>query len=163
MNVRLATSSDLDVLDEIYETARQFMKTHGNPNQWYDGHPNRKELQDEINQNHFYVIEIDNIIQASFVYFDHPDPTYTYIEGQWLNDHEYSVIHKVATRNLRRGMGKEIIEFVKQKQKDIRIDTHEDNIYMQKLLEQNGFVKTGIIYLENKEPRWAYQYVSNQD
>ena len=32
---------------------------------------------------------------------------------------------------------------------NIKIDTHKDNISMQKLLEKNGFKYCGIIYLED--------------
>jgi RimJ/RimL family protein N-acetyltransferase len=40
---------------------------------------------------------------------------------------------------------------------NIRIDTHRDNAIMQHLLEKNGFVKCGIIYVEDGSPRIAYQ------
>lgn len=161
--IRYATIQDLDILDEIYDTARKFMVSHNNPNQWNDGHPNHEDLAIDIQKNQLYVIEINQQIQASFVLFEHEDPTYQYIEGAWLNDHEYVVVHKVATRNLIRGMGTQILDYAKSKQKDVRIDTHEDNIPMQNLLRKNNFQPTGTIYLENGFPRIAYQYVYNQD
>ena len=42
---------------------------------------------------------------------------------------------------------------------DLRIDTHRDNIPMQKLLEKNGFVQCGIIHLSNGDERIAYEKV----
>ena len=161
--IRHATRQDLDILDEIYENARHFMATHGNPNQWVNGHPNRDDLIKDLGKNQLYVIEINNEIQASFVFFEHDDPTYAYIEGKWFNQDPYVVIHKVATRNLMRGMGTKIIEYAKSKQKDVRIDTHQDNVYMQNVLKKNGFHHTGTIYLENGSSRLAFQYVKNQD
>ena len=45
----------------------------------------------------------------------------------------------------------------------LRIDTHEYNFPMQKMLSKNGFVKCGIIYLngimDNVNKRFAYEYV----
>lgn len=161
--IRHATKNDLDILDEIYHNARIFMATHGNPNQWVNGHPNREDLIKDLKKNQLYVIELNNTIQASFVFFEHDDPTYSYIEGKWLNDNPYVVIHKVATRNLMRGMGTQIIEYAKSKNKDIRIDTHQDNIYMQNVLKKNGFYHTGTIYLESGASRLAFQYVKKQD
>ena len=161
--IRHATKNDLDILDEIYENARHFMATHGNPNQWINGHPNRNDLEVDLAKNQLYVIEIDHEIQASFVFFEHDDPPYNYIEGSWLNDDEYVVVHKVATRNLMRGMGTKIMDYAKSKNKDVRIDTHKDNIYMQNVLRKNGFKQTGTIYLENGSPRIAFQYVNKQD
>ena len=161
--IRHATAEDLDILDEIYENARKFMASHGNPNQWVNGHPNRQDLMEELEKNQLYVIIKEDVIQASFVFFEHDDPTYSYIEGKWCNDEDYVVVHKVATRNLMRGMGTEIMNYAKSKHKDVRIDTHQDNVYMQNVLKKNGFVRTGIIYLENGAPRIAFQYVNKQD
>ena len=42
---------------------------------------------------------------------------------------------------------------------NIRIDTHHDNKIMQRLLEQNGFVYCGIIFLADASPRLAYQRI----
>ena len=41
----------------------------------------------------------------------------------------------------------------------IRIDTHEDNIVMQKAIAKNGFHKCGIIYTDDGSPRIAYEYL----
>ena len=41
--------------------------------------------------------------------------------------------------------------------RDIRIDTHELNHYMQKTLKKNGFIKCGNITIQNNEPRVAFQ------
>ena len=42
---------------------------------------------------------------------------------------------------------------------NLRIDTHEKNIPMQGCLAKNGFARCGIIYLEDGDPRIAYQKV----
>ena len=42
----------------------------------------------------------------------------------------------------------------------LRADTHEDNKIMQHLLEKNGFVRCGIIHVEDGTPRVAYQKLS---
>ena len=44
MAVREATIKDIDVLMEIYETARRFMIENGNPTQWPQGYPSKKIL-----------------------------------------------------------------------------------------------------------------------
>jgi RimJ/RimL family protein N-acetyltransferase len=40
---------------------------------------------------------------------------------------------------------------------NIRIDTHDDNLPMQRALEKNGFVPCGRIWCEDGTPRIAYQ------
>ena len=42
---------------------------------------------------------------------------------------------------------------------NIRIDTHEKNASMRRMVEKNGFKKTGIIYVEDGSPRYAYQLI----
>ena len=39
----------------------------------------------------------------------------------------------------------------------IKIDTHKENLSMQKLLKKNNFSYCGIIYLESKAPRVAFE------
>ena len=58
-----------------------------------------------------------------------------------------------------KGVLKAAVEFAKLQVSNIRIDTHEDNIVMQTALSKLGFKRCGIIYLENGDPRIAYQLV----
>ena len=41
----------------------------------------------------------------------------------------------------------------------LRIDTHEGNTVMRRMLEKNGFLPRGIIHLQNGDPRVAYEKV----
>lgn len=160
MNVRLANIEDMPVLLEIYARAREFMKVSGNPDQWKDGTPSEADLLQDIEASLLHVIEMDNEIQASFVYYQGVDPCYQKIyDGAWLNDDPYAVLHRVATRGLKKHMGQEILDYAFCRNTNVRIDTHEKNIPMQNILLRNGFVRTGTILLENKEPRWAYQWI----
>ena len=112
-----------------------------------------------MQQDRFYVLESEGIIQASFVYYQGIDPCYKIIyDGEWLNDEPYAVLHKVATRGLKRHMGEEILNYAFKHNKNVRIDTHEDNIPMQNLLTRHGFKHVGTIILKNGEPRWAYHW-----
>lgn len=160
--VRKASIQDIDILVQIYEDAKKFMHTHGNPNQWNNGHPNREDLLADIDEDTLYVLEEDGQIQACFKFYIGEDPTYQYIDhGQWLNDLPYGVIHRVATRRLKKGMGTKILDACKKFHPNLKIDTHADNIYMQRLLEKNNFKYVGQIYLENGDPRRAYQFCTD--
>ena len=41
----------------------------------------------------------------------------------------------------------------------IRIDTHEENLPMQNLLKKNNYEYCGIIYLEDKSERLAFEKI----
>ena len=154
--IRLATISDYKRLLQIFEAAKQFMKNTGNPNQWSEDYPGVKFI-DEIKSGEVYVFDEDNHIYGAFLLHIGIDKTYNYIEGKWLNDNLYGTIHRVASDGSHKGLFVEMLDFCKTKVDDLRIDTHEDNKVMQKLILDNGFEYCGIIYIENGEPRRAYQ------
>jgi len=41
----------------------------------------------------------------------------------------------------------------------MRIDTHEDNLGMQKLLRSSGYTYCGVIYLTNGDKRLAFENI----
>jgi RimJ/RimL family protein N-acetyltransferase len=139
------------------------MHTHGNPNQWNDGHPAKEDLSQDIEQKQLYVLEDENGIQGAFVFYIGEDPTYKVIKkGSWRNDLPYAAVHKVASSREVKGIGTDILRWCKKQYFNIRMDTHADNIPMQHLLAREGFVPAGEIYLQNGDPRIAYHYVQNE-
>ena len=161
MHIRHTVKEDLPRLLEIYAIARQFMAANGNPNQWKTHKPLPERVEKDIEEQLNYVgVDDDGVIRYVFVFFTEPDPTYAYIEnGAWLNDAPYGTIHRVATDGTVHGAMGEIVSFCKQTIGNLRIDTHEANIPMQKALAKNGFQKCGTIYLEDGDSRIAFQLV----
>ena len=79
---------------------------------------------------------------------------------------EYAVIHRIAVSEKIKGKGTaaKIIKLIEEKCKEkniksIKIDTHKDNISMQRLLEKSGFKYCGIIYLEDGNERIAFEKI----
>ena len=153
-----ACKKDLNELVILYEEARNFMHTHGNPNQWNDGHPAADDLLKDIEQGILYVLKSDGKIDGAFVYYEGIDPTYLKIDGAWLNNRPYGVGHKVVSSIKRKGTGSLIIDYLKKHSHYVRMDTHEDNLPMQNLLKKEGFVYCGTIYLANGDPRMAFMF-----
>ena len=156
--IRKAKLNDLDKIEEIFDYARSFMRKTGNMHQWDGGYPQREILEDDIKKDRLYVFDNDGI-EGVFVFFIGEDPTYNYIEGEWLSSEEYGVFHRVANGGKLKGMVKQMMDFASPYTTHLRIDTHEDNSVMQHVLEKNGFKKCGIIYLENGDPRIAYEKI----
>lgn len=159
--IRKANINDLDIIMDIYHYAQEFMARTGNPNQWGQFHPKKELIIDDIKKGiSNVVIDKDNNIYGVFALIEGIDPTYNYIEdGKWLNDQDYLTIHRIASNGKIKGIFKFVINYCLDKTRNIRIDTHKDNIVMQNALKKEGFVKCGIIYLENGDPRIAYQLV----
>lgn len=159
--IRPATFTDLDRLMEIFEAARRFMESTGNPNQWINGYPQRALIAEEISQEHCYVCQNEEgKTIGTFCFVPSPDPNYARIEdGAWLNDAPYHVIHRLASDGSEKGIFKACIDWCALQDTNLRADTHADNKVMQHLLEKNGFIRCGIIYVSNGTPRIAYQRV----
>ncbi len=160
--IRKALPDDLDRLMEIFDSARNFMQSVGNANQWINGYPQRELITAEIEASHCYVCENDEgEVVATFSFIGEPDPNYDSIEGHWLNEEPYYVIHRLASDGSCRGIGQFCLEWCMERASNIRIDTHADNWVMQRLVERNGFLKCGIIYVANGTPRIAYQWIKS--
>ena len=156
--IRKAKEEDIPRLMEIFDRARRFMAENGNPTQWIEGYPAESLIRDEIAQGHCFVVCNESCeIAGTFCFIEGEDPTYHVImEGSWLNDNPYGTIHRLASGGEESGIGKACIEWCCGKVRDVRADTHRDNIPMQNLLESNGFMKCGIIYTHNGTERIAY-------
>lgn len=155
--IRKAEISQLPRIMEIYGQARTFMAQAGNPDQWGTAYPPEEMIRQDIENGKSYV-EIENdSIRAVFYFAVEEDPTYGYIDGAWLNDRPYGVIHRIAVGENGRGVAAQCFQFAYAQCGNLRIDTHEKNIPMQHCLAKNGFTRCGIIYLEDGDPRIAYQ------
>ncbi len=162
MQIRKTTYNDVDKAAEIYDNARAFMRSTGNMTQWADGYPNRETVILDIASDASYVCEENGEILAIFYFSIGEDKTYNRIyDGEWICDGDYAVIHRIAVSDKARGRG--VAAFVFNEcfvwYPNLKIDTHKDNIPMQKALLRSGFEYCGIIYLESGEERLAYQKV----
>jgi len=156
--IRIATNNDLSIILNIYEYARKFMKENGNETQWNNSFPPKDLLLEDIKEGRLYVYEENNIVHGVFAFIIGEDATYKKIEdGAWLSNDVYGTIHRVASDGKVKGMLNKIISYCETKISHLRIDTHENNKIMQHLILKNGFIKCGIIHVEDGTPRIAYE------
>lgn len=155
--VRNAVQSDLPRIEEIYAYAREFMAKTGNPNQWGKTNPPHEWLVDDIEKELLHVIEDEVGIHGVFYFYIGEDPTYGVIEdGAWRSNETYGTIHRIASDGSG-GILRTAVEFCKKEISHLRIDTHHDNVIMQKAVAKLGFERSGIIHLANGSPRIAYE------
>ena len=159
MNIRKAKIEDLESIMGIYRIAQDFMIESGNPNQWGHTYPSEDLIKEDIENEVCYLICDDDSPHGVFALFERMEPTYEYIEdGEWLNDEKYVTLHRIASDGKVHGIFKCAIEYCKSISNNIRIDTHNSNLIMQKQIEKNGFEKCGTIYVRDGSPRIAYQW-----
>ncbi|MBQ8214396.1 MAG: GNAT family N-acetyltransferase [Clostridia bacterium] len=162
MEIRKAEMGDLPIILEIYADARRYMRENGNPHQWGDGYPSEDLVRKDIAEGICHVCVDRSAPVGVFVFFEGEDPTYQKIySGAWENDRPYGVIHRIAVAKHCKGVASFCFAYAFEKCKNVKIDTHRDNIPMQRSLLKNGFVRCGIIYLENGDERIAFQRSEN--
>ena len=158
MIIRKTEPADLFAIGEIYEKAKRFMRESGNPTQWDDGKPNIDTAREDMENGVGYVAEENGEILAVFMFNIGNDVTYDKIyNGEWKNAEPYAVIHRIAVKEQGRGLIGYCIDECFKTFPNLKIDTHRNNIPMQKALLKRGFEYCGIIYLENGDERLAYQ------
>lgn len=164
MEFRKTNHKDVEQVMEIIKQSQQYFKDQG-IDQWQNGYPNEDVIKEDISNDHSYVLLKDNKILATTVLSFDGEETYNEIhDGKWLSNDDYAVIHRIAVNTDYKGLGLsgEIIKEAEKKCserniKSIKVDTHKDNISMQKLLEKNGFKYCGIIYLTDGDTRIAFE------
>ena len=160
MQIRAARIEEIAQIMEIYARAREYMREQGNPTQWGENYPSEELVRRDIARGCCQVCVDEEGICGVFYFAVEDDPTYRKIfDGAWQSDAPYAVIHRIAVGKHGRGVAKACFDYAWAQHQNIRIDTHIDNLPMQRALAKNGFVQCGTIYLENGEDRIAYQKV----
>ena len=171
MQIRPTTRTDLDAVMSIIEEARRTIAALG-INQWQNGSPNRAMIEEDIALGQSRAVTLDGEIVGTFALIFDGEPTYRVIEqGSWSlpdrtesGEWSYLAIHRVAVSVASRGTGVStaIIRHAEDTARSLgrtslRIDTHEGNVVMRRMLEKHGFTHRGTIHLENGDPRVAYE------
>ena len=57
MEIRPSRLSDLPAIQALYQSAREYMRAHGNHNQWINGYPQPELIQKDIQTGVSYVCQ----------------------------------------------------------------------------------------------------------
>ena len=164
MEIRQTNQNDLKSILKIYASARQFMLENGNPDQWGNRHPEKEVILSDIKNNHHFVCVDSNRLLGCFAFIIGDDPTYEkIIKGNWLDNNPYAVIHRIAVIEHGKGIGSYCIDWCFSQHNNIRVDTHKDNIPMQRLLKKKGFIYCGIICNSWGDERLAFQKIIKEE
>ncbi|EAY15594.1 acetyltransferase, GNAT family protein [Trichomonas vaginalis G3] len=164
MEFRLANESDKDKIWEILQQAIAQRKADGS-NQWQDGYPNTETVANDIKNKYGYVLTENGIVIAYAAAIFDVEPAYNDLEGKWLTNGDYLVIHRIATHKSvkGRGLGTKILEMlediaVSKKIYSIKVDTNFDNKAMLHILDKLKYVYCGEVKYDGS-PRLAFEKV----
>jgi GNAT superfamily N-acetyltransferase len=158
-----ADRSALAEILQLIEEARAFLK-HQGFDQWQHGYPAATDIENDMELQQAYILQIDGRIAAYCAVIRGEEPAYSKITGgRWGNDsRDYVTVHRIAMADCFRGQGlmpflwAEIYQLADSWScPDVRVDTHPENGIMQKTLIREGFIRRGIVKFEGL--RIAYQ------
>ena len=161
--IRRTELADIASVMEVIADAQRRLRDSG-VDQWQDGYPTAEIIAADVAQVESYVYTIDNKIVATAVISFAGEITYTEIDGKWMDDSPYVVIHRLAVRAgyERQCLAVKMFDFAHTLAAErgitsARVDTHRDNSSMQSLLAGQGYKLCGEITLQSGAKRIAYQ------
>ena len=169
MEIKQATQENVPAMLGLFDEARSTIAALG-IDQWQNGYPSRQVVEQDIALSQSYVVVDDGQLCGTFVLIENGEPTYDIIyDGHWPtgdDNHDYVAIHRVAVSVRMRGKGisTAIIDYAAARARalgraSLRIDTHQGNVVMRRMLEKHGFVHCGVIHLMSGELRVAYEKI----
>lgn len=153
IKLRKAEHADRYIIWNILQQAIERRRIDGST-QWQQGYPNINTVESDIEKGFGYVMTVDGEIAVYVALILNDEPAYSTIEGAWLSNGEFVVVHRVAVdeKFAGRGMVKmlfdHIEDFTRSHQiQSIKVDTNFDNIAMLKILENKGYTYCGEVFL----------------
>lgn len=158
MFIRLTKPEELDDVMELYARAREFMRAQGNPTQWGSTEPKRERVAQDIAEGHSFVCcEGEELLGVFSFEAEADDPTYHEIwDGSWPETDSYGVLHRIAVGTPGRGVAGFCLDWCWARCRQLRADTHADNLPMQRAMLKNGFECCGMIKTYNGTDRFAF-------
>lgn len=157
--LKKATEADIPIATRILRDAAQRMMDEGKQ-QWSETYPTEIHVRADVDRGVGYVLESEGaVIGYCAIVFD-GEPAYNQIQGEWLSDKPYIVVHRMALRGDMRGKGfgrlfMELVEryAIENNVPSFRIDTNFDNFSMLALVEKLGFTYCGDVTYESGSRR----------
>lgn len=168
---RHAVPADARAAWSVLESAKRRMTEQGRT-QWQGAYPSEESVRDDIRKGCGYVLEMlpvndcaggHGIAAYGAVVFD-GEPAYGSIEGRWLSDGPYVVVHRLAVAEgyLGHGLAELFLEkaaglALSRGIKSFKVDTNYDNLQMLHILGKLGFVRCGTVMYDS--PRIAFEKI----
>jgi GNAT superfamily N-acetyltransferase len=168
IELRKASITDLPEMMKLFEMGIQSLKRQGSP-QWQDGYgPSSEKIAEDIQNQESYVLLYAGQIAASAALVKGIDPVYTAItDGHWSGEGPYASIHRVVVSDYFRGkqLSAYLLKALEQEAlaegiSDLRIDTYQANMGMQKVILSCGYHYCGqVVFPIPHGERLAYQKI----
>lgn len=152
-NFRKATASDIPQIWVVLQQAIVRRKKDGSQ-QWQDGYPNETVIHQDIIKGVGYVLTVEDKIIGYAAILINDEPAYANLEGEWLTNSEFVVVHRLAISDgyIGKGLAQKMMlsteeVAVQENIFSIKVDTNFDNIPMLKIFKKLGYTYCGEVML----------------
>lgn len=156
IQIRKATESDLDCIENLYENICGYLETHKNYPGWKkDIYPTRCDAEKGFQADGLYIARIDSKTAGAMILKHEPEEGYK--NGNWLTEDDYQHIYVVYTLAvhpdfLKCGVGTELLMFAERVARteqciSIRLDVVKDNFPAEQLYQKCGYQFIGTVSL----------------
>lgn len=164
MILRKAEIIDIPVIWRILQQAIEQRRLDGSK-QWQDGYPNEATILSDVKNGYGYVLTDNQLIIAYAAIIFDIEPAYETIEGKWLTNGKYVVLHRVAVENSlkQKGVATQMFQMIEKLAINnnvfsIKVDTNFDNLPMLKIMEKLNYTYCGEVYFHGSA-RKAFEKV----
>ena len=151
--IRKACENDLSVIADLAKFVRGNMVLSG-LEQWVGDYPNIDNFRKDFLNDGLFVLVLDNEIIGSCSILKENDVAYKEVVWNGINA---LVVHRilVSPKHQGKGYGKDLLIYALEKARlegydAVKIDTHPDNIKMQRMLKSMGFSFKGYLASINR-------------
>lgn len=159
---RKATTNDVPAIWSILQGAIARRKADGSQ-QWQNGYPNPETIAQDIARGAGFVLTEDEAIVVYSAVIINDEPAYATIQGKWLTEGDFVVVHRVAVAEAYLGLGyvQMMFEYIEQFADQqgihsVKVDTNFDNPAMLRVLEKQGYAYCGEVLMQGS-PRMAFE------
>jgi len=154
MDFKLVGLSYLPSVMEIIAKAKELLKTQSF--QWQNGYPNESTMKEDIIKKRLYGLFDKDELLGIAALIKGRDPNYLKIDGKWNKEasNDDLVIHRFAVSSTHHNqqvgykiLNESILLAKKMNCTSIKIDTHKNNIPMQKTILKAGFTYKGVVVI----------------
>lgn len=148
-SLREARRDDVGRIMEIMSQAKAQMAREGS-RQWDESYPAPDNILADIDAGVGYVLVGDGSVVAYGAVVINGEPAYDHIEGRWLTDGDYVVLHRLAVADEVKGRGVASRFFAETERiarargvRAFRVDTNFDNHRLLHITSKLGFTHCG--------------------
>jgi GNAT superfamily N-acetyltransferase len=165
LNLQIATELDLPWILKQIDRCRGLM-VHHQSGQWQGREPSLETLRHDILEKRYFLAYVGDERIGGTAILNHDLAYNQLLSGQWLNNQPYWVLHRffINPDVHNQGFGMALLIAIEEKAKldqiyNIRLDTHERNLPMTKLLIKAGYAWCGQVDLPHAGLRMVYHKV----